>query len=104
MPKSYSCRTLKIVTDVVGELGDYHVKSQYMDVSKNSGFSPQIIHFLIGLFHYKPSILGYPYCWKHPYNAQKFKTVVVVDPTHLKDMLVKLDQSLRVIGVKIKNI
>ena len=23
---------------------------------------------LIGVFHYKPSILGYPYFWKHPYD------------------------------------
>ena len=30
-----------------------------MDVSENSGFSPQIIHFN-RVFHYKPSILGYP--------------------------------------------
>ena len=29
----------------------------YMDVSLNSGFSPQIIHFN-RVFHYKPSILG----------------------------------------------
>ena len=29
----------------------------YMDVSENSGFSPQIIHFN-RVFHYKPSILG----------------------------------------------
>ena len=35
-----------------------------MDVSKNSG-TPQIIHFN-RVFHYKPSILGYPYFWKHP--------------------------------------
>ena len=27
---------------------------------------PQIIHFN-RFFHYKPSILGYPYFWKHPY-------------------------------------
>ena len=26
---------------------------------------PQIIHFN-RVFHYKPSILGYPYFWKHP--------------------------------------
>ena len=38
-----------------------------MDVSKNSGFSPQIIHFNGG-FHYKPSILGYLYFRKHPYE------------------------------------
>ena len=37
-----------------------------MDVSENSGFSPKIIHFN-RVFHYKPSILGYPYFWKHPY-------------------------------------
>ena len=28
---------------------------------------PQIIHFY-GDFHHKPSILGYPYFWKHPYK------------------------------------
>ncbi len=27
---------------------------------------PQIIHFN-RVFHYKPSVLGYPYFWKHPY-------------------------------------
>ena len=40
-----------------------------MDVSENSGFSLQIIHFN-RVFHSKPSILGYPgypYFWKHPY-------------------------------------
>ena len=36
-----------------------------MGVSEN-GY-PQIIHFN-RVFHYKPSILGYPYFWKHPYN------------------------------------
>ena len=30
----------------------------HKDVSENSGFSPQIIHF-IRVFHYKPSILGH---------------------------------------------
>ena len=29
---------------------------------------PQIIHFN-RVFHYKPSILGYPYFWKHPYRV-----------------------------------
>ena len=28
---------------------------------------PQIIHFH-GFFPYKPSILGYPYFWKHPFG------------------------------------
>ena len=36
-----------------------------MDVSENSGFSPPIIDFN-RVFHCKPSILGYPYFWKHP--------------------------------------
>ena len=31
---------------------------------------PQIIH-LNRVFHYKPSILGYPYFWKHPTKPQK---------------------------------
>ena len=39
----------------------------YLGVSKNRGFSPQIIHF-DRVFHYKPSILRYPYCWKHPFG------------------------------------
>ena len=32
---------------------------------KNWGYL-QIIHFN-GVFHYKPSMLGYPYFWKHPH-------------------------------------
>ena len=32
---------------------------------------PQIIHFNM-VFHYKPSILGYPYFWTHPYVSQPF--------------------------------
>ena len=41
-----------------------------MGVSKNSGFSPQIIHFNRG-FHYKPSILGgnNPIFGNTPYNG-----------------------------------
>ena len=31
---------------------------------------PKIIHFN-RVFHYKPSILGYPYFWKHPYSRSK---------------------------------
>ena len=37
-----------------------------MDVSENSGTPKSSI--LIG-FHYKPSIVGYPYFWKHPYSV-----------------------------------
>ena len=32
---------------------------------------PQIIHFN-RVFHYKPSILGYPYFWKHPFGWCSF--------------------------------
>ena len=39
--------------------------SNYIDVSENYGY-PQIIHFH-RVFHYKPSIFGYRYFWKHPY-------------------------------------
>ena len=39
-----------------------------MGVSENRGVSPQIINFnrVFGLF--SPSILGYPYFWKHTYE------------------------------------
>ena len=35
---------------------------------KNHGKPPQIINFN-GVFHYKTSILGYHYFWKHPYGV-----------------------------------
>ena len=44
-----------------------------MGVSKNNGFSPHIIKFN-RVFHYKPSILGYPYFWKHPHLGSNFKS------------------------------
>ena len=37
-----------------------------LGVSKNSGFSPPIIHFHKAFPLLSPSILGYPYCWKPP--------------------------------------
>ena len=37
---------------------------QDMGVSKNIGTPKSSI---LMVFHYKPSILGYPYFWKHPY-------------------------------------
>ena len=40
---------------------------KYMGVSENRG-TLQIIH-LNRVFHYKPSILGYPYFLKHPYGT-----------------------------------
>ena len=49
-----------------------------MDVSENSGFSPQIIHFN-RVFHYKPSILGaHPYFWKPPYAYMKMIQIVLM--------------------------
>ena len=43
----------------------FFFSEKHMGVSKNNGI-PQIIHFN-RVFHYKPSILGYPSFWKHPY-------------------------------------
>ena len=40
---------------------------RHVGVSENSGTPKSSI--LIGFFHYKPSILGYPYFWKHPCNS-----------------------------------
>ena len=42
-----------------------------MDVSEIVGFPPKFIHFN-RVFHYKPSILGYPYFWKHPNDGVFF--------------------------------
>ena len=36
---------------------------------------PQTIHFN-KVFHYKPSILGYPYFWKQPYTPLKTKMTI----------------------------
>ena len=50
-----------------------------MGVSENSGFSPQIIHFN-RVCHYKPSILRYPYFWKHSDGSllpPKFETAIL---------------------------
>ena len=38
--------------------------SNHLDVSENSGTPKSSIFYRV--FHYKPSILGYPYFWKHP--------------------------------------
>ena len=47
-----------------------------MGASENRGVSTQIIHFN-KVFHYKPSILGYPYFWKHPYVETVSSTFVI---------------------------
>ena len=38
---------------------------------------PQIIHFN-RVFHHKPSILGYPYFWKHPYGLIETITILYI--------------------------
>jgi len=42
---------------------------------------PQIIHFN-RVFHYKPSILGYPYFWKHPGGGFKKKQYIAEKSRH----------------------
>ena len=48
----------------------------HMGVSENGGFSPQIIHFHRVFPLFSPSILGYPYFWKHPYGKSPFFTTI----------------------------
>ena len=55
--------TLKSLEEDEPTRGNGKGDDLHMDVSENRGFSPQIIHFN-RVFHYKPSILGYPYFWK----------------------------------------
>ena len=48
-----------------------------MGVSKNMGTPKSSIlidlsTIRVPIFYYKPSILGYPYFWKHPYLFHKF--------------------------------
>ena len=58
---------------------------RHLSVSKNRVFTPQIIHFN-RVFHYKPSILGYPYFWKHPYVY-----IYTWNPTHLTHFYWRID-------------
>ena len=37
------------------------------------------IIFFFSVFHYKPSILGYPYFWKHPYHPCKIYLTHILD-------------------------
>ena len=46
----------------------------YIWVFPKIGVGPQIIH-VNRVFHYKPSILGYPYFWKHPYKGHTPSTI-----------------------------
>ena len=56
---------------------------KHVDVSENSGTPKSSI--LIGFFHYKPSILGYPYFWKHPCHITSFAYAVPWQPHHGSD-------------------
>ena len=51
----------------------------YMGVSTNNG-NPQIMNFN-RVFRYKPSILGYPYFWKHPYNFHVKRRMLGMNPS-----------------------
>ena len=48
-----------------------------MGVSENSGTPKSSI--LIGVFQYKPPILGYPYFWKHQYIPLDFHPFFCLD-------------------------
>ena len=67
---SSSCDRNEGWTEVVG-----HIWLGHWYLTNYGGFLkwwyPQTIHFS-RVFHYKPSILGYPYFWKHPYIFVKF--------------------------------
>ena len=56
-----------------------------LDVSENRGTPNQIIQF-DRVFHYKPSILGYPCFWKHPSQFHTFPSVTMEcwDPTKIR--------------------
>ena len=48
-----------------------------MDVSENRGFSPQIIHGLIGFSIISHSFWGTPIFWKHPYIGRLVSILLV---------------------------
>ena len=51
--------------------------SEYGCFSKNSFFLPPKSSILIGFPHYKPSILGYPYFWKHLYILHTYDLLLL---------------------------
>ena len=54
-------------------VGSFEVVLVNLGVSENYGI-PRV-------FHYKPSILGYPYFWKHPFKG---KGLVVFDESWME--------------------
>ena len=51
---------------------------------------PQIIHFN-KVLHYKPSILGYPYFWKHPYLHEIYINIGFHRISALEQLELRLD-------------
>jgi hypothetical protein len=45
------------------------------------GVAPVLIHFVWGIFHYKPSISGIPHLWNLPYGQIKTKVTEEVTQT-----------------------
>lgn len=64
---------------IAASIFPFHIHTEFSDVVRKTwgfpkiGFFPQIIHFHRDL-HYKPSILGYYYFWKHPHIVTKNAT------------------------------
>ena len=65
-------------------------RDSYLDASENSG-TPQIIHFN-RVFHYKPSILGYPYFWKHSFGGTMIHQIPNQRPTTNNPQPWRLDE------------
>ena len=57
------CRSISCISGEDLERKIWHSDEFEVSVSENSGTPKSSI--LIGVFHYKPSILGYHYFWKH---------------------------------------
>ena len=57
---------------------------------------PHIIHFN-KVFHYKPSILGYFYFWKHPHSHSQNSSVGAKKPHLLTDPLLVIIVDIRAI-------
>ena len=74
--------------NVVGEVGDSEFSEGNCCILDWGGtflyggflnWYPQIIHFN-RVFHYKPSILGYHYFWKHPYIVESGNSICCQNP------------------------
>ena len=65
-------------------------RDSYLDASENSG-TPQIIHFN-RVFHYKPSILGYSYFWKHSFGGTMIHQIPNQRPTTNNPQPWRLDE------------